>query len=438
MTRMNSRSLLCCLLCTLLAGAPAYAQLGPTFSVDFQSASVGGPGPMTGVPDFFAGVPLDEGSILTPGLPGPVGPNPPAFGPLPPPGMMVSPVPGGPGSIPGGLGIVPGAFGAVEVDALSYGRDQGNGLFFSVDEYAGGDIVAGPGPLPPNVFTEGVVPGTVEAAADVFAYLGAVAPTPIGPVFNNTAFLDGDGVAPSGAPGLGLIEPYPPAPGALFGPGDNLDAVDINTTTADVGGFIFFSMDSAFPDPIEAVGPPFNSGTAVGNIDAITGAAFSGGDVAVSFAGGVPVLYAGAGALGLDLVAGFDTDDLDALVLIDDGVIAPATGMPVFAPGADLILFSVRRGSAVVGMPDSLLGAPIEEGDVLTLPIAGGVSPFPSIFIPAEALGLGTLRSGTAATFFGPYGDDLDALDLHQRVPEPTTCVLLALGCTALATRRRT
>jgi hypothetical protein len=40
-------------------------------------------------------------------------------------------------------------------------------------------------------------------------------------------------------------------------------------------------------------------------------------------------------------------------------------------------------------------------------PVAGGLSPFPGIFIAAENLGLATLRSGTAALF----GDDLDALD---------------------------
>ncbi|MEZ5975726.1 MAG: hypothetical protein R3E96_13060 [Planctomycetota bacterium] len=49
-----------------------------------------------------------------------------------------------------------------------------------------------------------------------------------------------------------------------------------------------------------------------------------------------------------------------------------------------MLLFSVRRGSWVIGQPDSIFGIPIEEGDILTTPLPtamGGVSPFPGIFI---------------------------------------------------------
>ena len=53
------------------------------------------------------------------------------------------------------------------------------------------------------------------------------------------------------------------------------------------------------------------------------------------------------------------------------------------------------------------------------------------IVIPAEALGLATLRSGTAGQF---GADDLDALDV---VPEPATLSLLALGGMGLLRRRR-
>ena len=57
-----------------------------TFSIDLQ-------GPTIGLPDSFSGIPIDEGSILTPFPPGPPGPNPAVPGPLPPPGMMVHSMP---------------------------------------------------------------------------------------------------------------------------------------------------------------------------------------------------------------------------------------------------------------------------------------------------------------------------------------------------------
>ena len=54
--------------------------------------------------------------------------------------------------VPGGLSLAPGILGRLEVDALSYGRDDGEQVFFSVDEFA----VGVPSATPPNVFTEGV------------------------------------------------------------------------------------------------------------------------------------------------------------------------------------------------------------------------------------------------------------------------------------------
>lgn len=381
----------------ILAAASSAAET--TFSVDFQGPMSGGAtGPGLGIPEFFFGVPVDEGQILTPALPGPPGPNPPFFGAPPPPGMMVDALPGSPfGIAPGGLGIIPGVFGGLEIDALSYGRDRGLTLVFSVDEFACGDLSVPP--LFPDVQSEGSA-AAAEAAADVFMYLGPVVVTPLpapapglGP--GNTDVADGDGIGPWGLPGFGLIEPNPPTPVLLPDPGDNLDAVDYDTGMQDVFGPIYFSLDSLFPDPLE-ISPPAQSGTAIGN-----GAV--GGDVLVSFAGGVPAIFIPAPMLGLDLINGPDSDNLDALALYENGDGA-------FISPPDVILFSVSRGSSVIGAPDSLNGLPIEEGDVLTLPVPGGLSPFPSIYIPAEALGLATLRSQTIGPF--PFGDDLDALDL--------------------------
>jgi hypothetical protein len=390
-----------------------------SFSVDFQGPTAGFvPGPFSGVPDAFAATRIDEGAILTTGVPGPLGPNPPALGPLPPPGIMVTATAGPLGTYPGGLGIVPGLLGGVELDALSYGvdflPDASAGIvpeiYFSVDEFATGIAIA---PGAPNVTTEGAF-GTMEASADVFRFLGPIVPP--GPIFGNTSAVDGNGLIPTGLPGVGLVEPNPPTP-FTQDPGDNLDAVDMDTRGTDMTGRIYFSLDSDFPDPLE--GFPVNTATALGN-------GFVGGDVLVSTVGGAPALYAPAGMLGLDML-GFDTDDLDALALWDNGD-------GVFTPGIDDIAFSVRRGSAIIGAPDSAFGLPIEEGDILTIPaVPGGL---PAVLIPAEALGLATFRSFGGG--FNGHGDELDALDMIVPVPEPTTVTLLLLGSLAgLKLRRR-
>ena len=79
----------------------------------------------------------------------------------------------------------------------------------------------------------------------------------------------------------------------------------------------------------------------------------------------------------------------------------------------------------MIGVADSFYGAPIEEGDVLTLPTALGAPP--AIFIPGEVLGLATARSGAP----GPFApDDLNALDVVGPAPVPA---LDASGALALA-----
>ncbi len=368
-----------------LLGAPAGAQ--PTFSVDSQ-----GPTVTAAIGDGFFGVAITDGDILTSALSGPLGPNPALPGPLPPPGIEVGALPGAVGAVPGGLGVLPGLFGCLEVDALSYGFDQGDTLYFSVEEHAAGV----PGPLPPDVFSEGIL-GALEASADVFRYLGPALPTPPGFGPGNTAHIDGDGLAPSRLPGLGLIEPNPPTPGVVPDPGDNLHALDLDTLLPFLGGPIFFSLHAGFLDPLESF--PVNCGTALSN-------GFSGADVLVTFPGGPPMLAISGPELGLDLL-GFDTDDLDALIFND------ADGTLSLTP-PDTLYFSVRRGSAIIGTPDSIWGFPIEEGDILMPPPVPG-SP-PSIFVSADNLNLGTLRSGTV----GPVADELDALDLAPAPPPPT------------------
>jgi len=386
-------------LCALGAtGLASVASAQYSFSIDWHS-------PTVGLPDGFTAVPITEGDILRPAT----ATGGPALGPLGVPGIYVSA--GGAGL---GLAAWPTCVGhpggtpcAVELDAFSYGRDamlipQGPGggvqLQFSVDEFAMAPLLP---PAPPSIGSE--FPSG-DSSADVFMtaapILGGPHP-PFAAMVGNVGIVDGDGL-PSGSgavyPGTGLIEPnFPGFPNL----GDNLDALDFTnpgfTSFPPLG--VFFSLDAPFFDV--ASGVP-NTGSAP-----IHG--FSAADVMWSMApGGPPVLFAPAPALGLDIAGGMD--DLDALCLLENGsgVYEPSQqAWDWMGGGTDMLLFSVRRGSPVIGMPDSIFGIPIEEGDVLTTPLPtalGGVSPFPGIFVAAENLGLGTLRSGLPA-------DDLNALD---------------------------
>ncbi len=298
-----------------------------------------------------------------------------------------------------GLGAV-GSAGQIEIDALSFGNDAllpqigGPSLFFSVDEFALGI----PGsPAPPNVTSEGGrFVANREASADIFSRLFLPAlPIAPGPVYGNGGIYDGNGAAPFLAPGLSLIEPNAPSAGTLPDMGDNLDAL----ACAPAGSVdVYFSLDAGWLDPLEVA--PANSGTAVAN------GFFAADILQVPYpTGGAPVVWAGFAALGLSA-----EDDINALMVRDNG---NGTFDPSLVPfdwlsgATDMVIFSIRRGSPLVGTPDAFTGSPIEEGDVLTVTGGGGV---PGILIPAEALGLRTVRN------YGPgpfgYGDDIDALSL--------------------------
>jgi len=378
----------------LLAGTSA-AQSRYFYSINWH-------GPTVGLPSAPGGVPITEGDMLTPST----GTSLPALGPLGTPsiGFAHTTALGLPGACIGHLGGTPCI---VEVDAFSRGVDRAlqpnqpinpGDILFSVDEFARGFPL---GPTPgPSVATESLAR---EAAPDAFANLAPLPPAPVPPApMPNIGVIDGDGLASLSGfayPGVGEIEPNTPF-GGLPDTGDNKDAMDLVEPTA--GGFaggIFYSLDAGFFDPLEGVP---NSGSAVAN-------GFLGGDVLTIGAAGLPILYAPAPVLGLDLIGGPDSDDLDALILVENGngVYNPSLVLYDWVTGAsDMLIFSVRRGSAIIGMPDSIFGLPIEEGDLLVPPVVGGASPFPGIFISAEALGLATLRLGV-----GNLGDDLNAAD---------------------------
>ena len=396
------------LLVAALCATAAPTQAQYTFSIDRR-------GPTITIPDPVTGTCITAGDVLAP--PPPTGT--PAYAPpaLLPPGKLIPaglfPAPGL--GIPTGgpcMCVPPAGMCPLELDALSYGTDFNPAMgiplagrwVFSVDEFATGI----PGSmLAPNVATEGV-PAGIEAAADVFEALGI----PIGPVAppaplaftGNTGLIDGNGLmSPTGGryPGVGLIEPIPPVLGPMA-PGDNVDAIDLDTP---FGTFpVYFSLDSAFFDPLRGVP---NLGSAFAN-------GFPGGaTILVTPApGAAPLIYAPGPPLGLDLF-GIGTDDLDALVLIENGI-----PMLQLGAGGDVLYYSVRRGSAVIGVPDSLFGIPIEPGDILTLPVAPGLPP--SLYIAAEWLGLSTTRS-----FAVPFGDDLDGLDCRG---VPATGVPFCIG----------
>ena len=313
---------------------------------------------------------------------------------------------GGLGLLPGCVGVPGGAPCPVEVDAFSYGLDDlvrhnapSGSLQWSVDTFA-----LGAGPVAPNITSEAPVG---DSATDVMLNIGFLAPLPLppGPSIGHRGLYAGDGMySPTGFtyPGLGLIEPSPPSATPL-GIGDNLDALDITPPGGVLPAVSYFSLDTLGADPL--TGLPHNGSAPTHG--------FSGGDVLKSVAGMPPVLYAPAGLLGLDF-AGPHTDDLDALILWDngDGIYQPSF-MPFdwLAFTNDQLLFSVRRGSAVIGMPDSIFGIPIEEGDILTtplLPALGGLSPFPGIIVAAENLGMGTVRTGSL------MADDVDGLDYYK------------------------
>lgn len=401
LVRLRGQPLL--LAAAALASASAGASAQVVFSIDYRSFSIGAPA--TG-----GGLITAADLLITPpaGIP--------AYGPLPLPMIIVSGGFGPPGPglvipIPPGCAPPPPGVPACgrEVDALSSGLDAvimplpalAGTYVFSVDPCTLGLV----GPLAPNVASES--PPVAEAAADVFESLGLppppVPPPAAVPFAGNSGIVDGNGlVSASGGtyPGLGLIEPRTPGPAIL---GDDVDALDVGPPA---GAYpMYFSLDAAF----------FNACTGAPNSGSSALFGMPPGAVLATFAPGVgPVVYAPPGALGLDLIAGPGSDDLDAIALLENGVIGfqPSPAAFAWLGGTDMLLFSVRRGSAVVGAPDSIFGAPIEPGDILIPPIAGGLTPFPGIFVAAEALGLATTRSGAV------MAAELDALD--TRMPPQT------------------
>lgn len=381
------------------ASAHAQATNGITvFSIDYRSITVS-------VPDTFTGAPITEGDVLAAAA------LIPQLGPLPVPGTLETGGVAAPQGLALGLhgpcvGHLPGTPCGVDVDALSHGMDRILGP--TIPGTAGAAHIAfsvglrsiGVSGFPPDVWDEGQC---LENSADVYV-AGFLPPAPVAPFPGiNFGIIDGNGLANctgTGAfPGVGLVEPN-----LASNPGDNIDALDMDVPDAAFPRTTcsFFSLDGLIFDPVTLV-PGSGSAQAHG---------FLPGDVLVTNPGGVPQLYAGAMQLGLDLPPLLPgSDDLDALILCENGIngYQRSTVPYDWTTGAsDMLLFSVRRGSALIGTPDSFFGLPIQPGDILTP--TGALGTPPGIWIAAEALGLVTFRPNPSIS----NGDEVDGLDSLQ------------------------
>ena len=408
---ITSRAAFC--LALLLTFASLGRSQGIVYSSDYK-------GPIHGSQSQGNPV-IRESDLLAPPLNGA-----PGLGPLPPPIVAID------GSM---LGLplyaqcgnpTPGIPCQIEVDAFSRGidapitpDDTGIGfgrIYFSVDEYARGV----PHPLVPNVSSEAFAG---EASADVFKYVNPanspIFPQQLGQVNGNVAVLDGDGQSGQSGflyPGIGCREPNDSQPGP-FNSGDNVDAFDMfeASRTPPISGNdpAFFSLDGNLFDPLEQIQ---GSNSAAMNSSAVS---YGAADILItSPGGGVPGVYADAASLGLTWLE----DDVDAIAVWDNGdqVFQPSTapyGWTVDANSdgvadTDMVIFSVRRGSNIIGKLDSILGIPIQPGDLLVPPVSGALALLgpggstPGIFVMAESMGLRADREEHKES------DDLDGVDV--------------------------
>ena len=306
---------------------------------------------------------------------------------------------------------VPGLSCAQELDALSFGFDAKldheasplHAIHFSVDRHAEGITASF---LQQGVWTEAVLH---DHGADVMASNWPGAPDPAAPmaIGHNFISIDGNGVAASGGlgaerPGSGLVEPNEPSTGwpmNVHDRGDELDALDLGTPREQTQGRFYFSVQGGGIDVLDPVGTPPVPNTA--GLEKV-----SASDVLMGRPGAPHRLYARGRALGLDP----QRDDIDALIIGENG--QPGYQMPPgpfqwAGPAYDMVIFSVRRGSSIIGIPDSALGLPITEGDLLTAP--GPMGGPPAIVVTAESLGLRADRGGAPGA-----SDDLDAATVDE------------------------
>ena len=170
-----------------------------------------------------------------------------------------------------------------------------------------------------------------------------------------------------------------------IGPGthDNVDALDLQLLTSWTAGYLNWTYFTIYADEAAAVGI-----SAADILDIPPGA---GGGVAAP-------PYAPAMAMGLDMVGGPNSDDIDALVVFDNGAPGgPAWGGPGAEPIIDYALFSLAPGSA------SLMAFGVDAADVCFTDFTGAFA----VYAPSATLGLMGAPGGFPGT-----GDNLDALEI--------------------------
>lgn len=365
----------------------------------------------------------------------------PCLGPFSPAGDVWDPV-GGVATLPMGpvgcgLGwIGPPPPAAANVNAFSTGLAPAPGglplppaavsLLFSVDgaatasggPFACAALVPAAGPLADVNSEAGLLPPSSDAAADWFvASPNLIGPLPGSEPMLHGQFADGDGVAapPFFLPGLGL--PFglaEPVPG-----GDDVDALDFAPL-----GAVDFAPPGGDSTPDVPVYYSVDFATAA------AGGIFA-ADVLVTVGGSI-ALYAPPLLLGLDLVGGPGSDDIDALIVIDlamDGLYDPTP-----TTGPDIIYYSLGPGSATLGTPDACLGLPIEEGDILADGTSLGVPGVPCIVLPQDNVGLWPARACGVNPVTGLGPDNVNAIDFHPPIVITTTTTTSTTTSTSSST----
>ncbi len=388
---------------SLVTTCSSYAALGPVFSLDDVAAiPPAGPGPITSVPGVipnsggsFGGYgtedPYGLGIYGLPAFGGPFGPSPslgfgatnPFFGgPVTPfedadiikPGPSI--VPGTPLVPTGGVvidvaqsatstGVIPGPPTFSYIDAVSDNHWKSPAkasiyLAFSVDRAtvgtAGTDVAieAGFSQAPGDIFrTASTVPNPTLFAGSLGpgpGYVGAIGPAG---GLSGVNFLTFDeshlGLDAGGGPG-GI----PPAitSGAFGAPiatgsHDNVDAVNFQD-------FDVMPVD-AVPDPfLPPSTPPRDSYMSIAPDDPNSAFALAVGfqpaDILYTPGGVTPsaatsAIFATSVSMGLDLVGGLGTDNINSLVVWED----PAGAIGFADPGLDVALFTLSSGSASRG-----------------------------------------------------------------------------------------
>jgi hypothetical protein len=284
------------------------------------------------------------------------------------------------------LGLPP----AANIDDISYGNDCPSfpilvapcpppvRYLYSVDRFAVGA---------PLSATAAQVAADGAAASDVFVSAFFLLAPPCAPMPNLLA-IDGDGLLaglppPPGTVGLGLVEPFLPAPNLAQ---DNLDALDVS-------------------DPIFVDAPPWEGiqeAAVFFTLDPPSAAAagVSPADILVSGPPYTPpgafAVWAPAAALGLAPM-----DNIDAL-----GIFLGLPGAPFPSPGT-AVYFSLAPVSPALAVLPTPCGFPI--GTATPGDVWGTLGGPPMLMIGAESLNLATIRSGFPNPFVG--NDNLDAID---------------------------